>query len=158
MKYSMVMLVVAMVACAAPAQVKDSTAAVSGGKKFDPARDPAQDVSLAVKEATDSGKRILLDVGGDWCKWCKMLDKFFDSDTAVSDYLHSHFVVVKVNFSKENDNAAFLSHYPKIPGYPHFFVLESDGSLLHSQDTGLLEKGQGYDSEKIMAFLQHWTI
>jgi hypothetical protein len=63
---------------------------------------------------------------------------------------------VKVNFSKENKNESFLSNYPKIEGYPHIFVLESDGAFLHSQDTGLLEKEKSYDKDKILAFLKEW--
>lgn len=127
------------------------------GAGFDPQRDAANDIRLAVEEAGRSQKRILLDVGGNWCKWCRMLDKFFETNTDVSDFLHEHFVVVKVNFSKENENKDVLARYPKIPGYPHFFVLASDGALLHSQDTGVLEKGQGYDPEKIKTFLTQWA-
>ena len=35
---------------------------------------------------------------------------------------------MKVNKSDENDNTDFLGNYPEIPGYPHFFVLDQDGS------------------------------
>lgn len=63
---------------------------------------------------------------------------------------------MKVNMSDENDNVDFLSEYPKIPGYPHFFVLESDGTFLHSQGTGDLEEGRGYDEEVFSAFLKTW--
>jgi hypothetical protein len=47
--------------------------------------------------------------------------------------------------------------YPRVKGYPHLFVLERDGSLLHSQDTGELESGKGHDPEKVMAFLKRWN-
>jgi thiol:disulfide interchange protein len=159
MKYGIIMLVAFIVTVSVPAQTQttDTTAAASHSLSFDPTRDPAQDLRQAVAEATGNGKRILLDVGGNWCKWCKMLDKFFETDTAAAQSLHGTFVVVKVNFSKENENTAFLSTYPKIPGYPHFFILDSDGTFLHSQDTGVLEKGQGYDAGKIMTFINKWT-
>ena len=42
---------------------------------------------------------------------------------------------LKVNWSKENKNEALLSKWPKIDGYPHLFVLDADGRLVHSQDT-----------------------
>ena len=58
--------------------------------------------------------------------------------------------------SEENDNADFLSNYPKIPGYPHLFVLDRDGKFLHSQGTGELESGRGYDEELFSAFLDAW--
>jgi hypothetical protein len=66
-------------------------------------------------------------------------------------------VTVKINFSKENENEKFLSKYPKIPGYPHLFVLEKDGKLLHSQFTADLEEGQSYYLQKFTDFLKKWT-
>jgi hypothetical protein len=75
----------------------------------------------------------------------------------VADFLHEKFVVVKINLSKENENTDFLSQHLKIPGYPHFFVLDSDGKFLHSHGTGELEAGQGHDHDKVLAFLKKWA-
>ena len=63
---------------------------------------------------------------------------------------------MKVNKSDENDNAEFLTAYPKVPAYPHFFVLESDGTFLHSQGTAELEEGNGYNEQVFMSFLKKW--
>ncbi|WP_290663267.1 thioredoxin family protein [Ignavibacterium sp.] len=126
-------------------------------KKFDPARNPEQDLKNAVEYAQKTNKRILLDVGGEWCIWCHRIDSFVESHTGIKEFLNKNFVVVKVNYSKENKNEKFLSSYPEIPGFPHFFVLDSDGKLLHSQDTGKLEKGNDYDEEKFMEFLKKWA-
>ena len=141
-----------------PARDKDSTeAGKNTTEKFDPSRNPAKDVKGAVREAKKSGRRILLDVGGEWCKWCHYLDRFFEQNKDVADFLHEKFVVVKVNYSKENENKKFLSQYPKIPGYPHLFVLDKNGKFLWSQDTGDLESGQGHDHDKVLAFLKRWA-
>ncbi len=125
--------------------------------EFDPARDPAKDVNEAVKEAEKLNKRILLDVGGDWCIWCYRLDHFIEINRDVKTFLDNKFILVKINFSKDNKNEKFLSQYPEIPGYPHYFVLEKDGKFLHSQNTGELEEGKGYSQEKILAFLKKWS-
>jgi thioredoxin-related protein len=126
-------------------------------EKFDPARDPEKDLNKAIEEAKKTDKRILLDVGGEWCIWCHYLDKFFEENKDVADFMHKNFVVLKINFSKENENKEFLSKFPQIPGYPHLFVLDENGKLLHSQDTSELEKGRGHDREKIFAFLKEWA-
>ena len=84
--------------------------------EFDSTRNPAKDVQDAVVEAKRTGKRILLDVGGNWCKWCHYLDNFWEKNKDVADFLHEKFIYVKVNFSKGNENKDFLSTYPKIPG------------------------------------------
>ena len=125
--------------------------------KFNPARNPSRDLEEAVKEAKSSNKRIILDVGGDWCIWCYRIDYFIDNNEDIENLIKDNFIVLKINFSKENENKEFLSQYPEIPGYPHFFVLEKNGELLHSQDTGQLEEGKGYNHEKMMAFLKEWA-
>ena len=126
-------------------------------EKFDPTRDPAKDLTTAVAVTSKSGQRILLDVGGEWCSWCRKLDMFFEQNEDVAAFLHKNFVVVKVNFSKENPNEKFLSQYPAIKGYPHIFVLDAAGKLLHSQSTGELESGDHHDHDKVFAFLKKWA-
>ncbi len=124
---------------------------------YDPERDPAEDLKLAVERARVTNKRILLEVGGDWCSWCHALDRFIHENTRVADKLREEYLIVKVNYSEENENAAFLSQYPEIPGYPHIFVLESDGTFLHSQGTGELELDKSYSEEAFLAFLDTWA-
>ncbi len=125
--------------------------------RFDPSRDAATDIAAAAAEAKRTGRHVLVDVGGDWCIWCKRLDAFFDEQKDAADFLRKNYVPVKVNYSKENKNEAVLSRYPKVAGYPHLYVLDDDGKLLHSQDTGALESGKGHDLEKVLAFLKHWA-
>ena len=133
-------------------------AAVAGlNASFDPLRDPARDLETAKVEAQRGGKRILLDVGGEWCSWCHILDKLVEGDAEIRSFRDANFVWMKVNYSEENQNKAFLSPYPEIKGYPHLFVLDAEGKLLHSQFTGDLEKGKGYDRRKVLAFLKEWA-
>ena len=58
---------------------------------------------------------------------------------------------------RENQNAEFLGQYPQIHGYPHIFVLESDGTFLHSQDTAVLEEGRTYNEGALLEFLKEWV-
>ncbi len=125
--------------------------------KYDPARSAEEDLRNAVAEAQRTGKRILLEVGGEWCSWCHIMDKFFDQNPNLTKLRDTNYVTVKINFSKENENGKFLGQYPKIPGYPHLFVLESNGKLLHSQFTGDLEQGQSYNLQKFTKFLETWV-
>ena len=125
--------------------------------KYDPKRDPERDIQDAVTEAGRTGKRILLEVGGEWCSWCHIMDRYFDENPKLLDLREKNFVMVKINFSHENENKRLLSRYPAIPGYPHIFVLDTNGKLLHSQDTSKLESGKSYDLEKFLSFLKKWA-
>jgi len=125
--------------------------------KYDPARNADQDITAAVVEAKRTGKRILLEVGGDWCSWCHIMDNYFDQNPRLTAARERSFITVKINFSPKNENEKVLSKYPKIPGYPHLFVLDTDGKLLHSQFTGELEEGKSYNLQKFTDFLNKWT-
>ncbi len=125
---------------------------------FDPTRDAAKDIERALAEAARTGKRVLIDVGGDWCRWCHEMERYIETHAELRELRDRNFVTVKVNWSPENRNEVVLSKYPKIKGYPHLFVLDANGSLLHSQDTGLLEDGKSsYNLEKFTAFLKEWS-
>ncbi len=134
-----------------------TTPATESREKFDPTRDAAKDIADAVVLASRDSRRILLDVGGEWCIWCHKLDKFFNDNKDAAEFLHANFIVVKINYSKENKNEKVLSAYPPVKGYPHLFVLDSSGKLLHSQDTGKLESGDHHDHDKVLSFLKAWA-
>ena len=125
--------------------------------KYDPKRDAARDIDDAVAEAKRTNRRILLEVGGEWCSWCHILDEYFDKHPDLTALRDRNFVTVKINFSDENPNKEVLSRYGPINGYPHIFVLDSDGKFLHSQGTGVLESGKSYDLEKMNTFLMQWA-
>ncbi len=119
-------------------------------------RDPAADLQATVDRAQEEGKRILIEVGGEWCGWCKLLDGFIHDHEAVSGKLEAGFLIMKVNYSSENRNEAFLGQYPEIRGYPHIFVLEKDGTFLYSKNTVELEEGPSYNEQAILDFLDEW--
>ncbi|HEY2798471.1 MAG TPA: thioredoxin family protein [Thermoanaerobaculia bacterium] len=124
---------------------------------YDPSRDPTRDLADAMREARRDGKRVLLEVGGNWCGWCREFERFVRADSAVAESLRCAFVVVRVNVSPENENARFLSAYPQVPGYPYVFVLDEAGSLLASVDTDDFLNGESYDRARLMAFVRKWS-
>jgi len=124
---------------------------------YDPKRDADKDIKDAVVLAQKAGKRILLEVGGEWCGWCHIMHRYFDANPTLAATRDRHYVTLKINFSPDNENRAVLSRYPQIPGYPHLFVLDSDGRFLHSQGTEELEEGQSYNLQRFMAFLEKWA-
>ncbi len=125
---------------------------------FDPNRDAARDLQAGIEEAARSGRRVLVDVGGNWCGWCHEMERFIEAHPDLKALRDKNFVTVKINWSPENKNEAVLSKYPRIPGYPHLFILDNSGKLLYSEDTSKLEDGKSsYVLQKFMAFLQEWA-
>jgi thiol:disulfide interchange protein len=123
---------------------------------YDAARNPADDLAKTVTRAKAEKKRILIQVGGDWCGWCKLMSRYIETNPKVRETIADNYLVMKVTENGDQKNAPFLSQYPSIPGYPHLFVLDSDGTFLHSQGTSELEEGHGYNETVYLAFLNQW--
>jgi len=158
MKKMMILFLILFSAVPLVAQTQSAATQAAKPNIFDPTRDAAKDIEQAVAEAARTGKRVLVDVGGNWCSWCHEMERYFEAHADLRSLRDRNFVTVKVNWSPENKNEAVLSKYPKISGYPHLFVLDKDGALLQSQDTGKLEDGKrSYDLEKFITFLKEWS-
>jgi thioredoxin-related protein len=125
--------------------------------KFDPNRDAAGDIQAAIAEAQRTGKRILVDIGGDWCQYCHQMDQLFQEHPELLELRDNSFITVAVYYGTDKKNEQVLSHYPKLEGIPHFYVLDGRGSVLHSQHLLELRKGGKYDPDKMKEFLTKWS-
>ena len=155
-RFALVILIAvgAVLGCA---QVSRAQSSYTPVVKYDPKRDATQDIREAAAEAKRTNRRILLEVGGEWCSWCHHMDDFFVAHSDLTALRDKNFVIVKINFSEENQNKEVLAQYPAIEGYPHLFVLASDGTLVHSQDTSALEEGKSYNLDRFTTFLAYWA-
>jgi thioredoxin-related protein len=133
------------------------SALFGSAQTFDSKRDPAADLQVAMIEAQHAGKRIILDVGGDWCPYCREMDELFRQHPELAKLRDDNFVVVKVYYGDDNKNAQFLSRYEKVQGIPHFYVLDEHGQPLHSQHIRDLREARAYSVEKMMAFLLQFS-
>lgn len=123
---------------------------------YDAARDAGLDLATTVERARTEHKHILVQVGGDWCGWCKRMSRFIETNDRVREHVGRNYLLMKVTYDEHQQNEAFLAQYPKIKGYPHLFVLSADGALLHSQETADLEQGTGYNEQVFVDFLDRW--
>src|SRR4029434_6330075 len=69
---------------------------------FDPARDPARDLEVALRMAHAAGRRVVIEVGGEWCSWCHILDRFFEANPDLKRFRDANYIWLKVNWSPEN--------------------------------------------------------
>lgn len=123
---------------------------------YDERRDPNADGREALKLAAETHRKVLIEVGGDWCSWCHVLDRFIKEHPDIEARLHETFVVLKVNISDSNDNAEFMSAFPPAQGYPHMYITDSNGTILHSQDTAEFRENKKYSEQRFMIFFDRW--
>jgi len=128
-------------------------------KIYNPDANAKAEVAAAVLKATAEGKHVFIQVGGNWCPWCVRFHKMVTEDAKLDSLIHANYVVVKVNYSKENYNKEILASfgYPQRFGFPVFVILDEKGNVLHIQDSGYLEKDKGYDAEKVERFFLNWS-
>lgn len=126
---------------------------------YNPADDAQKEIESAVKKAKESGKHVMLQIGGNWCVWCARFNDFVTNDQSLDSLLQANYVVYHLNYSKENKNFDILKRYsfPQRFGFPVFLVLNEKGELLHTQNSWYLEAGKGYDKEKVSAFFNDWS-
>lgn len=123
--------------------------------RYDPDRDPFEDLQAAASVAQAENKRIILVVGGNWCLPCIKVARFWAETESIRERLISNFVVVKVNFGPLNHNERFLSQFPEIIGFPHIFVLDSNGKATLPPVEGT---GFGlFDEELFPHYLDRWA-
>lgn len=129
-------------------------------KIYDPSLDGMKQINEAVAAAKASGKHVLIQYGGNWCPWCIKFDGYSKADPEISKMIADNFIPVKLNYSQENKNEAsntFLGN-PTRFGFPVFIIVDGKGKVLHIQDSGLLEEGEGYNQKKVTGFLRNWTV
>ncbi|MCW8956153.1 MAG: thioredoxin family protein [Gammaproteobacteria bacterium] len=125
---------------------------------YDPQRDPYQDGRAAIKLAQASNRQVLIEVGGDWCSWCHILDRFLEQNPDIKQKLHQTFVMLKVNVSDSNDNHQFLAAFPRPLGYPHMYIAGKDGDILLSKDTADFLNNGKYSRQQFLDFFSQWAV
>lgn len=128
-------------------------------KIYDPSLDGMKQIKEAVAAAKVSGKHVVIQYGGNWCPWCIKFDGYSKADPEISKLFNDNYIPVKLNYSPENKNDAANEYLgnPTRFGFPVFIILDGNGKVLHIQDSGLLEEGEGYSQKKVAWFLRNWT-
>lgn len=126
---------------------------------YNPFANVEKDVAAALVKAKIENKHVLLQIGGNWCTWCYKFNAFVNIDSTLKKILYNNYVFYHLNYSKENRNEAYMKKlgYPQRFGFPVLVVLDANGKQLHTQDSSLLEQGNGYSFDKVKAFLQNWS-
>lgn len=126
---------------------------------YDPSSPADKDIADAVRKAKAEGKHVMIQAGGNWCGWCIRFDKFCKDDVKIDSSLKAAYVIVHLNFSKENYNLPVFARmgYPQRFGFPVFIILDGEGKQLHVQNSSYLEKEKSYDRDKVLGFLEDWS-
>ena len=159
-------LIIAMIA----ALFSASASAQTGLKKvYDEEINQLEQIDKAVAQAKREGKFVICQLGGNWCPWCLKFADYISKDSDITKIINDNFVYIHVKYNprmaKSKDEAvakraaALMKRLDNAGrfGYPVFIVLDKNGKIIHIQDSGYLEEGEGYNKEKVMRFFKNWT-
>ena len=122
--------------------------------------DPSQakaDLAAALKTASATHRRVLIDFGGNWCGDCQVLDLYMHNSKN-QPLVDANYVVVHVNVGHIDTNLDLAEKYgvPLHKGVPALAVLSDRGALLYSQKNGEFEAMRHMESSALTDFLVQW--
>jgi thiol:disulfide interchange protein len=125
---------------------------------YDESADGAQQIADALIIAKKDGKNVLLQFGANWCVWCHRLHTLCATNPDIAKVLRKNFVVVLIDVNQKHNAATDAKYgHPIRFGLPVLVVLDANGQLLTTEDSGKLEEGDHHSPEKVLAFLKAWT-
>jgi len=128
-------------------------------KMYNPKADAKAEIKTAIAKANTEGKHVLIQIGGNWCRWCIAFNKKVTENDTLKNVLKANYITYHLNYSKENYNEDVLKEldYPQRFGFPVIVVLDGNGNRLQTQNSVYLEEGKGYNTKKVLNFFNHWS-
>lgn len=130
---------------------------------YDAKATPAQvDAALdaAFARARKSGKRVIVDLGGNWCPWCRSLAAVMKLPEA-RPFVDANFEVVMVNVSSAkgmtDKNNQVLKRFglSKVDGFPWLIVADASGKVLASSSEVTDEKHE--TPQAMLDWIAQWA-
>jgi thiol-disulfide isomerase/thioredoxin len=125
---------------------------------YDPAADADAQVAVARAKARESGKLLLIDLGGNWCPDCRILAGVMRLPE-VAAFVEAHYVVVTVDVGRMDRNLQIPGHYgiAKVTGVPSVLIVDRHDHLLDAGHTAALSDARSMAPQALADWLAHWT-
>lgn len=116
-------------------------------------------VSAALKDARTDHKRVLIDLGGNWCPDCIVLSNIMRLPN-VAPFIAAHYDVVEVDVGRINRNLQIPARFgiTKRPeGVPSVLIVDANGKLLNQGHTEALADAHTMEPQAIVDWLAKWS-
>ena len=120
--------------------------------------DAATEVAAAFDRARQTGKRVLLVLGGDWCPDFRTMIGIFRLPV-VAAFRDRHFETVFVNIGRYDANMDIPAAHglPAFDGVPTLMVLDAVGTLLNASEPSVLRNVRDRDPQDIADYLAKYA-
>jgi thiol-disulfide isomerase/thioredoxin len=115
-------------------------------------------VNAAFERAKKSGKRVLVDFGGNWCPDCRILAGVMDLP-AVKSFVETHYEVAAVDVGYFNRNLPVVNRMgvQKLRGVPTVVIADAAGCLVNVTNSAELANVRAMTPQGIADWLARWA-
>jgi thiol-disulfide isomerase/thioredoxin len=127
-------------------------------RPYDEKANAGADVDAALGRAKRSGKRVLIEFGGNWCPDCRVLAGVL-ALPEVRGFVRRHFETVAVDIGRFDKNLDVLARLEvgRPAGVPAVLVLSADGVALNRQDLVALADARTMTPQSVVDWLAKWA-
>lgn len=125
---------------------------------FDEDADANTDVAHAFDLADASGKRVLIDLGANWCADCRILDAIMELPE-VHAFILQHFEVVHVDVGRFNRNLQIPGRFGlfRLRAIPAVIVADWDGTPVNVSYASDIAEARHMTPQEVADWLAHWA-
>ena len=115
-------------------------------------------VADAFTRAKASGKRVLIDFGGNWCPDCRILAGVM-ALPEMKSFIAAHYETVTVDVGRFDKNLDIVQSFgiEKLKGVPTVVVAEPDGKPINVTNSGELSDARTMTPQALANWLAKWT-
>ena len=126
---------------------------------YDEAANADADVATAFARARKNGKRVLIDLGGNWCGDCVVLANIMQLPD-LKPFIAAHFEFVSVDTGRNNKNLQIMERFgvTLAGGVPAVLIVEPDGkTLVDAGHISALEDARHMTPQGLADWLAMWA-
>lgn len=128
-------------------------------RPYDENADANAAVAKAFARAKAEHKRVLIDLGGNWCADCRILAGVM-ALPEVRHLLDTHYAVVLVDVGRFNRNLQIPARFgitERLEGVPSVLVADPDGKLIDAGHIAALDDARSMTPQAIADWLAQWA-
>ena len=128
-------------------------------KPYDESANADAAVNAAFVRAKKDGKRVLIDLGGNWCTDCIVLANVLELPE-VKSFVDAHFEFVEVDVGRFDRNLQIPKRFgivKRLEGVPALLIAEPDGTLVNKGHVSALADARSMTPQGIADWLAQWA-
>jgi thiol-disulfide isomerase/thioredoxin len=126
---------------------------------YDPAANADAAVNAAFAHARKNGKRVFIDMGGNWCADCIILANFMQLPE-IKAFIAQHFEVAVIDVGRFDKNLQIPARFgitTRLEGVPAVIIAEPDGRFVNRGHIAALADARHMTPQGIADWIAQWS-